>query len=269
MPPRRALEPDDHMWDWVAFELRWERLRRNLSGAEVADLLRVDRSTVSRLETGRQRLNTDYAALLDADWKTGGKYVRLVRYALRAHDIGWFDQYTRFESQAIRILMYDGQLIPWLFQTPEYARALLLVGRPKDLDAAVADRMKRQEILSRADTPDIWALIAETTLQCLVGGPAVMRAQLAMLLEVCELPNVTLRVVPNSAGANRGLDGPFRVITAPDGDIGFVEAPTGGRLVSDGPQVRDLALRFHGIGAQALPIDSSRDLIKQLMETLK
>jgi hypothetical protein len=78
---------------------------------------------------------------------------------------------------------------------------------------------------------------------------------------------VTLRVVPKSAGAHEGLDGPFKIITVRQGDVGFVEAPTGGRLVVDATEVRDLKLKFDHIGAVALPVGYSRDLIRQLMES--
>jgi hypothetical protein len=112
-------------------------------------------------------------------------------------------------------------------------------------------------------------LLSESVLDWPVGGTEVMRSQLARLLELSELPHVTLRVVPRSAGAYEGLDGPFKVITVEEGEIAFVEAPNGGRLVMDAAEVRGLRLRFDRIGAIALPIDSSRSLVKQIMESMK
>jgi hypothetical protein len=129
--------------------------------------------------------------------------------------------------------------------------------------------MARQELLSKPNPPDLWVLLSESVLDWPVGGTEVMRAQLARLLEFSELPHVTLRVVPKSAGAYEGLDGPFKVITVEEGELAFVDAPNGGRLVMDAAEVRGLRLRFDRIGAVAQPVDSSRSLIKQVMETMK
>ncbi|MFF0526496.1 Scr1 family TA system antitoxin-like transcriptional regulator [Actinomadura nitritigenes] len=87
------------------------------------------------------------------------------------------------------------------------------------------------------------------------------------MLTMSRMPNVILRVVPRSAGAHEGLDGPFKIITVREGEVGFVEAPNGGRLVMEASEVRGLKLRFDRIGAVALPVDSSRRLIEQLMES--
>lgn len=97
--------------------------------------------------------------------------------------------------------------------------------------------MARQAILASASPPELWVLLAETALQCLVGGKAVMHEQLARLVELSVLPNVTLRIVPNSAGANPGLDGSFKVIKVKEGKAAFVEAPNGGRLVLNAAEV--------------------------------
>lgn len=96
-----------------------------------------------------------------------------------------------------------------------------------------------------------------------------MRAQLAHLLELSELPNVTLRIVPNNAGANEGLDGPFRVLKVAEGEVAYLVAPNGGRLEMDASEVTALRTRFDRIGAQALPVELSRALIKDAMEKMR
>ena len=100
--------------------------------------------------------------------------------------------------------------------------------------------MARQEIMSGPNPPDLWVLLAESALDRLVGGPAVMRAQLARLLEESRKPNVTLRVVAKETGANEGLDGPFKIIRVPERDVAFVEAAGGGRLIMGTSEVQSL-----------------------------
>ncbi|MFB4302266.1 DUF5753 domain-containing protein [Actinomadura sp. NTSP31] len=158
--------------------------------------------------------------------------------------------------------------MPALLQTPAYARALLTAGREKEIETAVKDRLKRQSILEREPPTELWVLLAETTLEVTVGGEQVMREQLARLVTMSTFPHVTLRVVPNSAGANPGLDGSFKIIKVKEGEVAFVEAPNGGRLVAEVAEVETFKLRFDRIGAVVLPVDSSRTLIKQYMEAM-
>lgn len=261
-------DPRLNLWAAIAYYLRFLRLQHGQSGDHVAGLLRRSRSSISRLEGGQSHLRQTEADILDREWNTGGLLGFLLFYARLGHDPNWLKNYLDFEQRATVLRMYDGQRIPALLQTPEYARALLVAGRSRNPDKAVEDRMSRKDILHRAAPAELWVLLAETVLAPLVGKADVMRAQLAHLLECSELPNVILRIVPNRAGANEGLDGPFKVITVKEGDIGFIEAPIGGRLELDAAKVAELRSRFDRIGAMALPVDSSQALIQRVMESL-
>lgn len=109
-------------------------------------------------------------------------------------------------------------------------------------------------------------ILAQTVLEWPVGGPEVFKAQLARLLEVSELPHVSIRIVPSTAGAYEGLDGPFMILTGKEDEVAFVEAPNAGRFVADDVEVKDFVTRFDRIGMLALPVGPSRELIKQIME---
>jgi transcriptional regulator with XRE-family HTH domain len=260
-------DPRSSMWAWIAYSLRFHRMQRGLTGDAVAKLLNCARSSISRLENGDAKLDEKQAAILDEAWTTGHLFATLVWYARLGHNPTWFKSFTDFEARAWLMKHYSGQLIPAPLQTPAYARALLTAGRETNVEDAVSARMDRQEILAQRN-PELWILLAETALQVCVGGAAVMRQQLDSLLERSEHPDTTLRVVPNSAGANLGLDGSFKVISVKEGAVAFVEAPNGGRLVADVAEVESFKLRFDRIGAVALPVDSSRILIKQHMEAM-
>jgi transcriptional regulator with XRE-family HTH domain len=252
----------------MAYYLRFQRMQHGMSGHALARLLNCARSSISRLENCEAKLTDAQAATLDREWNTGGTFTIMLWYARLGHDPNWFKNFTDSEGRASVLKIYSGQLIPALLQTPAYARALLVEGREPGIDALVEARMARQKILTNDSPADLWVVLAETALPCLVGGKAVMREQLARLIELSHLPNVMLRIVPNTAGANPGLDGPFKVIKVKEGQVGYVEAPTGGRLVADTSEVDGLIDRFDRIGAVALPVDSSRSLIKHLMETM-
>lgn len=260
-------DPRSSMWAWIACSLRFHRMQRGLTGDAVAKLLHCARSSVSRLENGEAKLEEKQAAILDQAWNTGDHFSIMVWYARQGHDPTWFKSFTDFEYRALMIHSYDGQLIPALFQTPRYARALLESGRNKDVDSDLAKRLARQRVLDDKTPPELWVLLSESAIDTPIGGSEVMREQLAHLIELSKRPNVVLRIVPKSAGAHEGLDGPFKIITVKQGEVGFVEAPNGGRLVLETAEVRGLKLRFDRIGAVALPVDSSRRLIEQLMES--
>jgi hypothetical protein len=232
----------------------------------LAKTLNCARSTISRLESGEAKLADKQAAKLDKLWRTGGFFTIALWFARLGHDPNWLKSLAEFEQRSTMIFNYEGQLVPALLQTPDYARALLLAGRPKDLEGAVAKRMSRQALLERPDPPELSVLLSESVLDLPVGGPTVMRAQLQHLLDMSERPNIVVRVVPRDAGAHEGLDGPFKVFKVREGEVGFVEAPTGGRLVPEAAEVNELRARFERIGHVALPVQSSRKLISSLME---
>lgn len=265
---RPAPDPMSSMWAWIAYDLRFHRQKHGMTGTEAGRILNCVRSTVSRLESGELKLDESQAQALDRHWETGGHFLRLVTYAKLGHDPDWLKQYEDYEASASLIKTYDGQLIPSLLQTPEYARALLVAGRNPDVEGALERRMARQAILQRSDPPDLWVLLAETVFAVDVGGPEVMRKQLELLVEASKRPNVILRVVPNSAGANEGLDGPFKIIRVREKDVAFVSAPGGGRLILGLSEAQSFGVGYDRIGADALSRESSRSLIAHLMEAM-
>ena len=113
--------------------------------------------------------------------------------------------YLGLEQAARLIRSYDVQFVAGLLQTPDYARAVFsLPGGSFDerADRQLAVRMRRQEILHRADPPHLWAVIDEAALRRRVGGTAVMRAQIEHLLEMSRLRHVNVQVLPFRAGGH-------------------------------------------------------------------
>jgi transcriptional regulator with XRE-family HTH domain len=257
------------MWALIAYYIRFIRQQRGMTAAEVSQIMGCAGATTSRIENLNQRLRQKHAERLDTAWNTGGLFSTLIYYARRASDPDWFKSFTEQEAVATKIRIFACQLIPGLLQTEVYARALAEAGSERDIDRLLRLRMSRQEILRRSVPPELWIILSENVLDWPVGGPAILAEQLARLIEVSDLPHVVLRVVPKAAGAYPGLDGPFMILSDKDGDTAFAQATNGGRLVADADEVRSFVDRFDRIGARALPVDSSRSLIKEVMEKLK
>jgi transcriptional regulator with XRE-family HTH domain len=263
-----SIDPNDSLWAWMAHDVRFYRTKRNQTLVQVAKAIKRTKAWVSNVEAGRRRLSDEDAELLDTFWETEGHFGRLLTFARSLHDPDWFNQHVEYEAKATMLKIYESLVVPGLLQNEDYARALLREGGAEDIEKLVVTRMARQKTLARPKPPLLWVLLDQGVLERPIGGPQVMWKQLARLLEVSELPNVRVRVVPRSAGAHDGLDGSFKIMSADLGDIAYVEAPNGGRLVPDASEVRAFGIRYDRIGAKALPVDSSRDLIKQAMEDM-
>ncbi|MQY07285.1 Scr1 family TA system antitoxin-like transcriptional regulator [Actinomadura macrotermitis] len=269
MAPLESLNPDLSFKHWIASDLRFFREREGLSLAQLGQIVKASRHTVSNIEHARDawNMNEDQAERLDRYLRLNGHFQRLVRYARTAHDPDWFAEYTKHEAKALEIRFYRLSLLPGLFQTPGYARALISGARfVQDIEAAVEDRMQRREVLTREDPPFVWVLLDESVLYRPVGGPEVMREQLAFLRDATDMRSVTIQITPQTTGYYMGLDGSFNSLTMESGGLTFVEAPGGGRLIQGTAELREFGVRWARIGASALPWDASRALILRAME---
>ncbi|HEY7424203.1 MAG TPA: helix-turn-helix transcriptional regulator [Gemmataceae bacterium] len=269
MSARDTLDPDGSLWHLIAVQLRRHREERNISGAALARLLDLDRSSVSRQESGGMKLQEKHARLLDRQWRTDGLFSCLVRFAKAGHDVEWFKTHIEMEVSAAELRIWELAWVPGLFQTEAYARAVLESDGLADVEGRVAVRLKRQEALNRTPPPQVWIMLDQGVIDHPVGSPKIMYEQLASLVELARLPNISVRVAPRSIGAHPGRDGSFKIMTVGGADVAYTEACGGGRLVVDGTEVRSFRLRFDRIGDWALPVDASIDLIQRAMEELR
>lgn len=269
--PRVAEPPDPRidLWAWAAFHLRFLRNQKGLSQAAVGKILSVSVSTVSRLELCQERMDESQAAKLDAAWDTGGIFGLIVHYASRGHEATWNVQHLNIEASAHIFRLYESLVIPGIFQTADYARALFLSGRfAADADRMVEQRRGRAVILDRDPPPDIWVILSQNALDWTVGGPEVHAAQLAHVLALAERSNIGIRVLPRDVGATAGLDGTFKILTADLGDVAFSESVGGGRLIQQPSEVRVYLSKFERISQDALNRLDSLALIRHTMEGL-
>lgn len=219
---------------WVAFELRKLREDAGVSRDEAAKAIKGSVQNIGHIETARslpkplelERLLELYGVAERSEF-----FLELRTRAKKGRDwwIGfdestvpeYFKLFLGLESSAVKIESWDAIVIPGLFQTPDYARAIIRGGRPEfsatEVEKRVELRMARQgEVLDQEDAPRVWAVISEAALRLQVGGPGVLKAQLAHLLERHEDPNIEVQVLPASAGAHTGVEGGFIVLSFPN-----------------------------------------------------
>jgi DNA-binding XRE family transcriptional regulator len=268
MAQHPAIDPESSLWAWLAYDLRFYREKYGMSQAAMGEIIRRSPANLSNCEAGRRRITSKEAKALDAHFKTGGHFQRLLRFALRGHDPNWLKQYVDLERKATMIKTFQALVVPGLLQTPEYALALAKEGDVSDPEERAAERIRRQAILDDSPRPLLWALTTESVLEWPVGGAEVMRKQLAHLLEMSERENVNIRVVPKVTGAYAGLDGSFSIISGEIGDVAYTDSHGGGRLVPSTEEARRYGVRYERIGQVALPTESSRRMIREAMEAL-
>ncbi|WP_327070486.1 helix-turn-helix domain-containing protein [Kitasatospora sp. NBC_01250] len=243
-----------------------------------------------RIETGQTSLRSlDVEAMCKVYGAPGQLTEALMALAKETKARGWwhaygdvipegFDLFIGLEEAASRIDWYESELVPGLLQTEEYARTVIRAGKPDEDDEEVERRVRlrtaRQVLLTRVTEPLTFdAVINEAVLRRPIGGPSVMSGQLERLLIVSELPNVTIKVVPFSAGFHLGvLSGSFGVLRFPlDGNGAETEPPTvyadgfTGDLYLDKPhEVERYDAAFKSIRAAALDEQASRHLISEV-----
>jgi hypothetical protein len=176
------------------------------------------------------------------------------------------------EADASRLEVFSASIIYGLLQTEEYARVTIGEGRFADPDPTVVDnlvalRMHRQSLLLGDTPPNLASVIDESALRRVVGGRSVMRDQVAHVIEVSEYPQVTIQVLPNSAGAHAAQTGSFLHLTFPceeDPDLVYCDGAAGNQYVKKPDNVRKFVAVFHRLQGQALPAAQTRRFLEEL-----
>ena len=213
----------------VGIELHRYRETAGITPEQAAYEIRASRSKISRMENGlvrfKERDVTDLLTLYGiTDPQTRERLVTLARQAntpgwwSKYGDImaDWFESYLGLEMAASVIRTFELQFVHGLFQTEDYARAVTLLGHtgssPDDVDRRVSLRLKRQDLLTGPQPPQVWTVLDEGALRRPVGGRQVMRSQLSHLAEVAQLRHVTIQVVPFDRGGHAAAGGSFTVL---------------------------------------------------------
>ncbi|MFB6751638.1 helix-turn-helix transcriptional regulator [Streptomyces sp. NPDC056353] len=255
----------------VVRQLKLWRESAGLTQAEFGAAIGYGEELVSSVERGRRIPRPEYLDRADEVLGGGGRIAAMkgdvaeARYPKKVRDV------KRLEADAVEICSYNNSVIDGLLQTEEYARAVFGSRRPQfgedELEQRVVARLSRQEVLcSPTARPLLSFVLCEATLRRLIGGMAVMRAQLERLLEVAQLRNVDLQVLPLSREENSGLGGPFRLLKLKDGaSVGLNEVQLTNRVITEAKETTVLDMRYGIIRAQALTPRESLAFIEKML----
>jgi hypothetical protein len=156
--------------------------------------------------------------------------------------------------------------VPTLFQLVGYTAAATQNDDP--LKAARVARVREvwTERSVSKDPLTIDAVFPEAVLRQVVGGRRVMKAQLLHLMEVSERPEVSLRVVPRTAGAYPALGCSLTWLSFPHcqhNDVVYTETFLRCDYVENRVQVEQVADRFSSLWKMALETGESLELIAE------
>ncbi|MGE5131638.1 MAG: helix-turn-helix domain-containing protein [Gemmatimonadota bacterium] len=270
----------------LAGELRRLRLRRGLTGEEVAAQLGWSESKISRIELRRTGVKeADLLRLLDlyqVAEPRRGELLALARESahkgrLEAVAAGFpaeYSSYVQAEAEARAVWNWEPQTVPGLLQTPEYGRAMMQVWEsmfavpPGEIARRIEARQYRQQLLTRDPPLELSVVIDESVLRRQYGDHQVMRAQLKRLTELSRLANVEVVVLPLESG-NPLATGAFsymqfsRVHAVPLPDIVSVEHLEGTYYLEAETQTYPYRRAFEHLRAHSLNATASRRLITE------
>jgi hypothetical protein len=222
----------------LGVHLRRLREEAGISRTDAGWAIRGSESKISRLELGRVGFKVrDVDDLLSLyKLEDQDERERLLTLARDANNPGWwqryddltptwFHSYLGLEMAADLIRTFELQFVPGLLQTPDYARAVISLGRldeplPKDeQDRLVALRTTRQQVLTRQPPARLWAVIDESVLRRPIGSKKVLKEQLEYLIEASKRHNVTLQIIPFDKGGYTATGGAFTLLRFTDTDL--------------------------------------------------
>jgi transcriptional regulator with XRE-family HTH domain len=263
------------------------RESRGISAEQAAEAIRGSHSKISRMEHGRVGFKErDVADLLTLYGVTDSEErAALLNLAREANTPGWwhaysdilpawFEPYVGLEAAASVLRTYEVQFVPGLLQTEEYARALIRLGSAATEEQIVRRaelRVSRQEILSRPNPPQLWAVVDEGALRRPVGGREVARRQLEHLIETAGHPAVTLQILPFNAGPHSAMGGPFTILrfAEPDlHDVVYIEQLTSALYLDKPSEVDSYLEVMEQLCLQAEPAGNTVKMLNHILSSL-
>ncbi|MFD8979694.1 helix-turn-helix domain-containing protein [Streptomyces sp. NPDC059564] len=281
MPPRKAPTARQRR---LGSELRKIREQAGISLTDAAAQLSTDRTTMSSIESGRfgvssERVRTwsSHYGCPDAD------YVDALAAIADERGRGWWDEYrdelsagaldlAELEHHAVTLRAVQIMHMPGLLQTEDYARAVFEEAvpalRPPALRRRLSHRMRRRDVIDRADAPSFTFLIHEAALRMRFGSREITVSQLDYLLKQSERDNVTVRVIPFEVGGfpNAGSSTLYAHGPVPQLDTVQTDTPTGPAFLDAETRLANYRAVLDRTEERSYDPERSRDFIRKMAQ---
>jgi len=248
--------------DW----LKARRLAAGLTQEQLAQAAVMTRTHIAHIEAGRRVPSEEDARRLDKVMNTGD----VLSSFLPRRDVAvadYFEAARQLEQQATEIHEFALTFVPGILQTEAYARAVFDMEYPahgdEGRDRYVVTRRERAEILDNPATPSMWALLDESVLRRMVGGPEVMAEQLLHMVELTERKRIRMHVLPFEAGYHPILASMLALMWFEDQPpAAYTEGASIGKVHDSPSIVQRLQSRYHLALGDALPTKESVALLR-------
>ena len=115
--------------------------------------------------------------------------------------------------------------------------------------------------------PNPKRVLDEASLHRVVGSRQVMREQLEHVMELSQLPHVTVQVLPFEVGAHAGINGQYSILEfadAADSSVVYIEGVTSDLYLEKPHDVQKYTVMYEHLRAQSLNVEQSRQLVERL-----
>ncbi|MFH8340707.1 helix-turn-helix domain-containing protein [Streptomyces sp. AM6-12] len=241
-----------------------------LTREELGELVGYSKHTIASIELGRRMPDPDFIEAAEAALGSTGAFRRAAEHLEREPGLAsWFRRWAMLEQVAITLYTYESRMVPGLLQTERYARVLFTEQLPPLSDSQIEEqwlaRAKRQQLLWERPNTAFNFILEEHVFHRGTGGPDVTREVIDHILEVSELRNVEIQIMPTACASHAGLAGPMQLLETPKHKwFAYCEGQRGGILVSDAKEISILHQRYARMRSQALSPEYSRSLLQRM-----
>ena len=268
----------------IGVELARYRNTVKLSLTEASDLSGISRAKLGHLETGRQQQDPEDITRLLTTYQVARRDIdRLISLTSRADEATWWAPWAQvvpdwlktfvgLEGLAATEFVFEPIIIPGLLQTEQYAAAVTARTprvRADHSERFVGFRIARTRRLTDPERPlKLHAVLTEGALRLAVGDRELRQAQLQHLLDLAELPTVTIQVIRPEDGPHTALTGQFVVLGFETvRSIGYVELHDGAVYLQDADQVQTYTMVANDLQRAALDPEPSMAFIQSMLTT--
>lgn len=246
------------------------REHAGLSREELGELVRFSKHTVASVELGRRMPDPVFVERADEVLgNTGALRKAGERLARQPGLAAWFRQWARLEQVAITLCTYECRMIPGLLQTEAYARQLFIDELPPLCDAQIEAqweaRAERQRLLRGRPNTAFSFILEQHLFLRRTGGAQTTRELIDHVLEVTELRNVEIQIMPLLRESHSGLHGPLQLLETGENQwFAYTEGQQTGQLTADPKVISVLQRRYARMRAQALSLSDSVSLLQRM-----
>ncbi|RLL69312.1 helix-turn-helix transcriptional regulator [Streptomyces sp. Z26] len=246
------------------------RRRAGLTQEEFAERVPYSVQTIAKIEQGRRFPQPDFVERAEEVLDAFGALKGAARHLSRQPGLAsWFRQWARLEAEAVSLYTYECRVLPGLLQTEAYARTLFVNQLPplsdEQIEAQWVARRERQRLLRERPNTSFSFILEEHLFLRRTGGVEVTRELIDHVLELAQLRNVEVQVMPLVRTAHAGMAGPMQLLeTSAPRWFAYNEAQRGGLFITDSKEISVLQRRYARMRSQALGLEDSLNLLQEM-----